>query len=137
MASSSRPSLTELQPPDELEAIIRTFEGYRMTLQGMTPPQLLDHLTRINAQLEIEARSRLTQTIQAPLSDYISNLDQSVVRLRPTVPRSPSPRDRGAAHSQTPASPQPSPLDLLFGSRGRRLAGKLVAANARSINGRR
>lgn len=134
MASSSRPTLTELQPPDDEAAIARSFEGYRLTLETMTRPELLAELTRINAALEAESRSKVIQTAMQPLTDFISNLDAPVLRLRPTA-RPSSPRDRGAAHSR-PSSPQPSPLDLLFGSRGRGLAAKLVAANARSINGR-
>lgn len=134
MASSSRPRLTELQPPDSQEDIKRTFQGYQMALATMTTEQLTGELARINALLETQSRTTLIDTVSAPLSDYISRLDQPVLRLRSTPPPSPQPRDRGAPPS--PRSPQPSPLDLLFGSRGRRLAAKLVAANARSINGK-
>ena len=136
MDSSQLPR-SELQPPDEPESILRTFDGYRAALAQMTIPQQLEQLTRINAALEIESHSRLTQTILDPLSEFMSSLDQIVPRSRAAGIRSPSPRDRGAAASRPTSSLPQSPLDLLFGSRGRRLAGKLVAAQARSINGNR
>lgn len=132
MDSRSRPSLTELQPPDEPESIVRTFEGYRVALAGMSVPQLTTELTRINAALEQEGRTHLAQLISRPLSDYISSLDLIVPRSTPTAAPSSSPRDRGRAAS-LPSSPRPSPADLLFGSsRGKQLAARLVVASSRS-----
>lgn len=132
MDSSSRPTLTELQPPDEPESIVRTFEGYRAALAQMTVQQQVEQLTRINAALEQESRTHLAQLISRPLSDYISSLDLIVPRSTPTAPPSSPSRDRGRA-SSLPSSPRPSPADLLFGSsRGRALAAKLVVASSRS-----
>lgn len=133
--SASTPDLPELQPPDDEEEIRRTFEGYRSVLATMTTEQLMGQLTTINAELESQNRTVLARAVSRDLSEYISILDQPVLRLRPTDQRSPEPRDRGRPPSP---SRQPSPVDLLFGSsRGKRLAAKLVGANARSINGNR
>jgi len=139
VTDSSLPgSLKELQPPDNWLEIERTFEGYRAVLQGMKPAELMEQLTKINAAIETENRMFLQQAISPPLSEFTSTLDQPVLRSRSTARPSPLPRDRGAAASRPEPSQRQSPLDLLFGStRGRRLAGKLVAANARSINGSR
>lgn len=136
MASSS-PRTSTLSSPDNPEAIRRSFEGYRMAIARMNEAELRAELTRINSALEESTRSTLVATIQAPLTAYTSSIDQLVLRSTAREPR-PSPRERGEARSQRSASQQPSPLDLLFGSsRGRRLAGKLVAAGARQVNGQR
>jgi len=135
MASSSQASwMPELQPPDNPDDIKRTFRGYQMALERMTQKELLAEAARLSAMIETEQRQLLSKMVSAPLSDYISRLDQPVLRSTSTPRPSPRPRDRGVVPS--PRFQQPSPLDLLFGSRGRRLAAKLVAANARSISGK-
>jgi hypothetical protein len=133
--SSSPRRLTELQPPDDQWQIERSFEGYRQALATMTVAQLMTEATRLSALIETENRAALTSLISRPLQDYASSLDLIVPRSRPMAPQ-PSPSARGRAAFQ-PSSPQPSPVDLLFGSRGRRLASKLVVASSRSAANRR
>lgn len=132
--SSPRRSSTELQPPDNSEDIKRTFEGYRLALRTLTPAELMAETARLSSLIERENRTLLNGVVTKPLEDYISSLDTLVLRSTPPsrTPPGPSPTDRGQPRSP---SPQPTPADLLFGSgRGKRLVGKLVASNARSIN---
>jgi hypothetical protein len=131
MASSPARTLPELQPPDDETEIRRSFEGYRLAIQGESIPALIERLSRINVELEAQAQALLRTTISAPLDSYISSLDILVPRTTPTRSTPPSPRGQSALRS--PSQP-PTAADLLFGgSRGRRLAAKLVGANARSI----
>lgn len=132
------PTMPELQPPESSTAIARTFDGYRTLLARMSQAELRSELTRINALLETQSRTALSQAIDhgtsVGLSDFLQSLDRVV--LRSTVPEHPSsslPRGRAAQASQR--SRPPSPLDLLAGSGNRlgpRLAAKLVAASARA-----
>lgn len=140
MASPWKPS--PLPQPNNPEALARTWDGYRQTLLTMARRPdgirlLLEHLTTINSQLQAERERQMALVTSAPLSAYISNLDQLVLRSTPRERQSRSPRDRAAPAS--PRSPQPSPLDLLSRSNrlGPRLAAKLVAASARAEANRR
>lgn len=127
-------SLTELQPPDSRAAIERTFAGYKKTLESLSPDQLMEHLTAINGQLELQQRA-LVSAVLSPsevLSASIASLDRPVLRSTPTAIQSPQPR--GLAAQVSPSHLPPRAVDLLASSSrlGPRLAAKLVAASARS-----
>lgn len=123
------------QPEDEL-ALRRTFDGYRAVLRQMTPEQLVAQADSIAAMLQTQSTEALIRALSPRSSESTPGLDSPVQRATPSR-STPAPSARGRAAQGSPPSPQPTSLDLLFGSRGRRLASKLVAANARSINGRR
>lgn len=138
MASSRLPAWmtgSELPQPEDEAAIRRTFAGYAAALKTMTIPELMERADRQAALLQQQSQATLEELSQRPPGSQ-STLDQPVLRTTPSR-STPAPSPRGRAAQASPPSPQPTPLDLLFGSRGRRLAAKLVAANARSINGRR
>jgi hypothetical protein len=133
--------MPELQPPESSAAIARTFRGYQEMLARMDPDQLRSELSRINALLETQSRTALSELVRSgpsvTLSDYLQSLDRLVVRsIEPERPSSSSPRGRAAQASQT--SRPLSPLDLLAGTSrlGPRLAAKLAAASVRA-SGRR
>lgn len=109
--------------PDSPEAIRRTWSGYRDALGRMNQPELTEHLASINAKLELQQRQLVTQTVSQPLSEYISKIDQLVLRPTSTDPRSAGPRDRGAPPSLP--SRQLNPADLL--SKQNRFAARLAA----------
>lgn len=137
MASSPTPTSTtgrDLDQPDNLAAIRRTFAGYQTWLAGKTPDELVAVLTQINAALQTEAQTRLAATIAIP-SESSSSIDRLVLRSTPS-PSTPGPSPRGQAAQHSP-SPPPGPWDRLSSPRGRALAAKLVAAGARSVAGRR
>lgn len=137
MASSPLPSWMsgELPQPDDAAGIQRTFAGYREALRRMTPEQLMAQADRLAAMMQEQSRDALLAAISQPSSASTSTLDQPVLRTTPSPSRpAPSPRGRDALRSPS-QSPPPSPFRLPSSPGGRRLAAKLVAANARSING--
>lgn len=136
MASQSPPTWTlgELPQPDGIEGIRRTFAGYKQALATMTIEQLVEQ-ANLNA-IALQAQMDATRERSLRQPDSTSTLNQPVLRTTPTR-STPVPSPRGQAALRSPQSPPPSSLDLLFGSRGRRLAAKLVASQARSISGRR
>jgi hypothetical protein len=139
MVSSPLPSWmlgSELPQPEDEAGLRRTFDGYRAVLRAMSPEQLVTQANLIAGMLQTQSNEALILALSRPSSGSTPDLDLPVQRTTPSR-STPAPSPRGRAAQGSPASPPPSPLDLLFGSRGRRLANKLVAANARSINGRR
>lgn len=123
----------ELPQPEDEAGIGRTFAGYREALRRMSIPELIAETTRLSSLLEQQARDRLEQMVRS--SESSSSIDRIVPRTTPlpsTAERSP----RGQAALASP-SPRPDPLTRLSSPRGRALAAKLLAANARSVAGRR
>lgn len=137
-SSSLPPWMTgsELPQPDDEAGIKRTFDGYRAALKTMTIPELMELADRQAALLQAQQNDMMRRSLSPSPLDSTSNLDSPVLRTTPSRSM-PAPSPRGRAAQASPPSPPPTSLDLLFGSRGRRLAAKLVAANARSIAGRR
>lgn len=138
MASSPLPPLEPdgLPQPDTPIALARTFRGYRMALRWMTVPELVAEADRLGSLLQQQAQEALTRSVLPLPPGSSSTIDQIVPRTTPSR-STPGPSPRGQAAQRSPTSPPPSPTDLLFGSRGRRLAAKLVAANAATIAHRR
>lgn len=132
---SSPTTTSELPQPDNLDGVIRTFAGYRAALSTMTPAQLMEQLTTINAAIQAQQTARLEALLSRRSQESTSSLDQPVVPT--TRPRStPAPQPRGRAAAGSPQSLPPSQSNPLLRSHaGQRLAAKLVAANARSIGG--
>lgn len=132
MASSPPTNSPPPLPPPGRNDPDRSWEAYRWALSRLTIPELLEHLTRINAAQEAQARS-LTATTAASLpslADSLSSLDR--IAPGPTAPASPWPTDRGGGPS--PASPQPSAVDRLAATAklGPRIAARLLLASARA-----
>jgi hypothetical protein len=119
------------RPADPLTPALaeQTWRSYQQTLAkiGSQPDgmeRLSALLTEVSAQLQLEQRQLLTQT----LSDYTSTQDRLVLRSTEKAVRSP---DRPAPPQA--ASRQPAAWELLSASRrlGPRLAQKLTLAEAR------
>lgn len=137
MDSSRIPPLGRdgLPQPDNLLAIRRTFEGYRMALRQMSTTELIAEVDRLGALLQQQADERI-QSLLLRSPGSTSSLDLPVLR---TMPRrsTPEPSPRGRAAQASPASPPPDPLTRLSSPRARQLAAKLLGANARSFAHRR
>lgn len=116
--------------PEPLEA----FASYQRALAMLTPAELHQQLTAVNAALEAEANQRLTSLLQAASTraDSIDSLDQGSPEMEIpwTVP------DRSS--SQESGAPKTS-WQLLSGTSrlGPRLAAKLVLASAKAQSRRR
>lgn len=137
MASSRIPPLGPdgLPQPDTRIAIDRTFQGFRMALARMSIDELIQMASTQAAALQAQADERLRSLLLTQPGSS-SNLDQLVQRTTPTR-STPEPSPRGRAAQASPPSPPPDPLSRLSSPRGRALAAKLLAANARSVAHRR
>jgi hypothetical protein len=136
MASSgNRP--TELDSPLTPAAIRRTWSGYQRALERMAAqpdaiPVLQAHLTEINARLQAQMMTAMTDAVGDQLRQRVSSLDTLQLRSpRSTAALPTSPTDRGARPSP---SPQPGALDLLMARKGlgAKLAARLVVGSARA-----
>lgn len=137
MASSPLPPWMtgELPQPGDAAAVHRTFAGYREALRRMTMAELVAEVSRLGTLLQQQAQERLETTIQNASSESSSSIDRLVPRTTP-LPSTAGQSHRGRDALASP-SPRPDPWARLSSPRGRALAAKLVAANARSVAGRR
>lgn len=121
-------------PPISSSEIESWTREYERTLTRLSPAQLHSLLAQVNAQLQTST----TQAAVQPLLEKLAAESQPLARYSRTDPPTPpsSAQDRGQRPSP---SPQPSPLDLLAGRAllARRVAGKLVLAQAKAQARRR
>jgi hypothetical protein len=114
-----------LTAPDdpEQEAL---WAPYRQWLSRLTPEQLIAQATELSRQLQSQASSSLSGSLEA----YHQSIDRPVLVSTRTADPS-RPTDRSAPRSP---SPQPSSLDLLSasGRLGPKLAARLVASQRRA-----
>jgi hypothetical protein len=130
--ASSRPTWTPPPPLLTEDDLIETWDRYRQSLASLpgTPMQraatLQGLLATVSRQLEESSRNEISRT----LLEYTQATDHPV--LRSTMPAA----QRPSGDRPAPAPfPQPSPVDLLSGSRSRlgpRLTSKLIVASARA-----
>lgn len=129
MASAPRFPSVHLPQPDNEQAIERTFRGYSMALARMKVPELLEHLTTINAAIESDRRARMERLLsQGPSGS--SSIDDPVVSST-TRERSPASGRDHDRRRQSPTTPELTPLDRWARQRslGRSLAARLAAAD--------
>lgn len=129
MDSPPRFPSVQLPQPDNDQAIERTFRGYALALARMKVPELLEHLTTINAAIETQQRARMASLLSQGRSAS-SSIDDPVVRSTPPATSSPSGRDRPSPRQSQNPAPE-SPLDRWARSKslGRSLAARLAAAD--------
>lgn len=130
MDSPPRFPSVQLPQPDNEQAIERTFRGYAMALSRMKVPELLEHLTMINATIERDRRERMAKLLSQPPSAS-SSIDDLVVRSTTSASRSPSASDRPSPRQNQTRPPELTPLDRWAKQRslGRSLAARLAAAD--------
>lgn len=126
---------TLLQPPTaplHPSEIAEAFESYQQTLTGMSTPQLLAELARVNDLLQAQSSSLLTSQLWQASHSAIDRLDQAQEPMSMTSP-SPSEPDPSRPTSRPPQEPSKA-ISLLAGTGrlGPRLAAKLVVSSARA-----
>lgn len=130
MDSVPRFPSVHLPQPDNEAAIERTFRGYAMALSRMKVPELLEHLTLINAAIESDRRARMAQLLsQGPSAS--SSIDDLVQRSTTPATSSRSESGRPSPRQNQTRPPELTPLDRWAKQRslGRSLAARLAAAD--------
>lgn len=125
---------TPLDSPRTLEAVERSYQGFRAALARMKVPELMELAAKQGAALESQARSTLFETLGAYHQREVA---QPVLSMTPPLPDA-SGREFDDRASRN--SPRPSPPTVPSTSRqpraGRRLARELARAGL-AVSGRR
>lgn len=129
MASSTRQEPWIPETPDNEAEVMRTMGAYQQALRGLSIPDLMAELTRINAAMQQEGQQALAAALTQRLEQTIGSLDSVTLRSHPTG--SPSERGRAAQALQLSQQPSPLPPRSPSGGMGRAAAARIAAAHER------